>query len=104
MFKCICAVVVALLLNGCAQMFPARSHQLDTALYEISAAGNVFASNDSLLKKIEKKAKKLCSPQAYDFVDNNTIEWHESKTYIDGRNYQGSYKTLNKRAKCRIAE
>jgi len=91
--------LLPLFLQGCAQMFPAHATKLDSGVYMIQSTGNLFASNESMKNKVDKKAENIC--QGKDFTDlGGKIQAHNQPIYVSGIVTTSSYKTFNKTIQC----
>lgn len=100
--KCLTAATLgaALIAQGCAQMIPARSWELDEGLYKLEASGNIFASNESLQEKVDKKAAKICGEAGFTYVEDTGVVMQNETTYTNGYSVDASYKVLTKTVKC----
>ena len=87
------------LFQGCAQMIPARAMDQGNGLYKLEASGNMFASDESLHAKIEKKANKVCD-SGFKYIEDSDPNWHKQTTYSNGMVIDASYKVLTKTIKC----
>ena len=91
--------LLPLFLQGCAQMFPAHATKLDSGVYMIQSTGNLFASNESMQNKVDKKAENIC--QGKGFTDlGGKIQAHNQPIYVSGIVTTSSYKTFNKTIQC----
>jgi len=41
-------------------MFPENAKKLDSGVYMVQSTGNVFASNESMKSKVDRKAESIC--------------------------------------------
>jgi hypothetical protein len=94
-------VILILAISGCAQMIPARSLELEPGKYKLEASGNVFASIPSLIKKIDKKAIKLCGEGKYEYQDAGDFSTPHSPAYVSGVDIGASYKVLTRVITCK---
>nr|WP_032863892.1 hypothetical protein [Acinetobacter vivianii] len=88
-----------LLLQGCAQMFPAQATKLDSGAYRIQTTANIFASDESMKKKVDKKAEGICQGKGFTELESKA-QAHSEQIYMPGMVTTGSYKTFNKTIQC----
>lgn len=76
--------ILIALTSGCASWIPAAVHKLDNGVLQISTNGNVFAKEEKMRIKLEKKANKACNEKGYEYKDRGVIEWKKQKDYSTG--------------------
>ena len=65
----------------------------------IRSTGNLFASNESMKNKVDKKAENIC--QGKGFTDlGGKIQAYNQPIYVSGIVTTSSYKTFNKTIQC----
>ncbi|WP_407292312.1 hypothetical protein [Stutzerimonas zhaodongensis] len=94
------ALGLAILLAGCAQMFPARYVELAPGKYKLEASGNMLASVPSLLEKIDSKAEKLCGAGKFFYKDDGDFSTPRSPAYINGVDIGASYQVVTREVVC----
>ncbi|GAA5630060.1 hypothetical protein MXM33_01855 [Acinetobacter vivianii] len=92
-------IIPLLLLQGCAQMFPAQATKLDSGAYRIQTTANIFASDESMKKKVDKKAEGICQGKGFTELESKA-QAHSEQIYMPGMVTTGSYKTFNKTIQC----
>ncbi len=93
-------LVALLFLQGCAQMIPAKATRIESGVYMLQATGNMFASTDSLRKKVDKKAESVCAGKGFDDLSSNA-QWQNQQFYNVGVVMSAGYQIFNKRIKCK---
>jgi len=93
--------VVLLALAGCAQMVPARYSELSVGKYQLEASGNVFASIESLIAKIDKRAVQICGEGGFEYLDGGDFSTPHSPAYVNGVDIGGSYKVVRRKISCK---
>ena len=93
-------IIGALLMSGCAQMFPARYHEISPGVYLLESSGNVFVSAETLKNKIEKRAAELCGKDSYTYKEDDNFNVAESKSYTNGQEISAPYIVLTKTVQC----
>jgi hypothetical protein len=68
----ILVLLIPLLLGGCA-LSVASSKELSENRYEISASGNVWDNQETLLETINRKAVKVCDSEIYTVYGDSPI-------------------------------
>lgn len=86
---------------GCAQMFPARSEALGPGRYKVETSGNIFASKEAMIEKVDKKAASLCGNAGFEYVDEKGIDMEVSPTYHNGVLISMPYNVLNREIVCK---
>jgi hypothetical protein len=94
------ALGLAILLTGCAQMFPARHVELGPGTYKLEASGNMLASVQSLLEKIDQKADKLCGAGNFTYKDDGDFSTPRSPAYVNGVDIGASYQVVRREIAC----
>jgi len=65
-------ILIPLAITGCA--FSAANHKLlSENQYQVNADGNIWDTEDTLLKTINKRAKKLCGEGNYEVIGDSEI-------------------------------
>ncbi len=93
-------ILLLIVVQGCAQMIPARAWEIEPGIYKLEASGNVFASDESLHAKIDKKSAKKCGVSGFSYLDKSSPRWNKQTTYSNGVRVTASYKVLTKTIQC----
>lgn len=81
--KYLSVAMLLVLLSGCSTIFT-RATELEPGVFRVTARGNVFNSQEGLLKKVESKAGKLCPENGYDFQGESVFNTQTQKSYVNG--------------------
>jgi len=65
-------LIIPLVLSGCA-LSAASYKEISANTYEISATGNVWDNEETLLKTINRKATKVCGSENYTLSGDSEI-------------------------------
>lgn len=96
--KTLFILLMLIILTGCA--FSAANHQpAGEGQYIVRASGNMWDTKETLLKTINKRAKKICGNETYKFLNDTDVV---DSTIATGNLYAPSapVRTLSRHVQC----
>ena len=86
---------------GCAQMFPARSVETSPGHYQVETSGNMFASTESMIDKVDQKAASLCGKAGFEYINDEKLDTHLSAAYYKSIDISMPYNVLRREIVCK---
>jgi len=96
LFLVLCALPL-----GCANWLPASVHEIVPGEYEITTTGNSFISVESMKRKVERKAIKICGSAEYERIKRDRYQSHKSRVVTNGVQQTSYYFTYTLRIECK---